>query len=150
MRVVNLGHMSAVCLRGIPRGNYFGEGVTYPSQEIAAMEKKREFGSSLFQVGSGRGNVVLLRSESAETLFAPLARQFHLAGKLLVQQTMSQPGYNDLAACPIVFCYRHALELYIGHSAHLPRFSRCKSLRHLRYQRQFARRKRKNASSQFL
>src|SRR5580698_6942922 len=53
------------------------------------------------------------RNTSPEDL--PLyARSFHAAAKKLADAYESDPGpFTDLAACPVVFMYRHALELYL-------------------------------------
>lgn len=41
------------------------------------------------------------------------ARAFWRGGRLLAQSLASSQGYRDLDACPIVFLYRRALELYM-------------------------------------
>ena len=50
---------------------------------------------------------------SPKSEFGHYAGAFHDAGKLLVNQLAESKGYRDLQACPIVFLYRHALELYM-------------------------------------
>lgn len=42
------------------------------------------------------------------------AQSFHKAAKKLAEAYESDPGpFTDLAACPVVFMYRHALELHL-------------------------------------
>ena len=45
--------------------------------------------------------------------FSVYASAFWRGGRLLAQSLASRQGYRDLDACPIVFLYRHALELYM-------------------------------------
>ena len=45
--------------------------------------------------------------------FGVYAASFHRAGRALVQQLAEANGYRDTDACPIIFLYRQALELYI-------------------------------------
>ena len=73
------------------------------------MTKKR----ILFTPGTMHGNVVLNFQNSPMSEFGHYAEEFHKAGKLLVQRIKRSRGYSDLQACPIVFLYRHALELYL-------------------------------------
>jgi hypothetical protein len=55
------------------------------------------------------GNVVLSLFHSPETELALVAEEYHKAAKLLIEKGVT----NDLAAYPIVYLYRHALELSI-------------------------------------
>lgn len=57
-------------------------------------------------------NVVLNFMGNPEFEFGAYAEAFHEAGKLLINQ-MPKGGYSDLCACPIVFLYRHSIELYM-------------------------------------
>lgn len=41
------------------------------------------------------------------------AQAFHRSAIRIAESLLSSPGYNDLDACPIIFLYRHALELYL-------------------------------------
>ena len=45
--------------------------------------------------------------------FSVYALAFWRGGGLLAQSLASRQGYRDLDACPIVFLYRQALELYM-------------------------------------
>jgi len=44
--------------------------------------------------------------------FAVYAHAFHQAGNRLALHAFSGDGYSDADACPILYLYRHALELY--------------------------------------
>lgn len=70
--------------------------------------------SSLFQIGS-YGNVVLniLDDPDWRLGFGFYARKFHEAGQALSERMFARAGYSCLDACPIVFLYRHARELYL-------------------------------------
>lgn len=68
---------------------------------------------SLFQAGSSYGNIVLNFQQAAHDEFSLYARAFHQAGQVLAEKMFDKAGYNGLEACPIVFLYRHALELYL-------------------------------------
>ncbi len=74
------------------------------------MIKKRR--SVLFQEGSGYGNAVLNAKYPTLDEFDFYAHAFHEAAQVLAVKLLSSTGYSDLDACPIVFLYRHALELY--------------------------------------
>jgi len=65
-----------------------------------------------FKVGKMYGNVVLHFGHSPETEFGLYGGAFHEAAQLLVEKLSLRRGYSDLDACPIVFLYRHSLELY--------------------------------------
>ncbi|OGC04431.1 hypothetical protein A2276_08675 [candidate division WOR-1 bacterium RIFOXYA12_FULL_43_27] len=62
---------------------------------------------------SFHGNVVLNFRKDSLSEFGAYAEAYHEAGKLLVCRLDESEGYSDIQACPIVFLYRHALELYI-------------------------------------
>jgi hypothetical protein len=68
---------------------------------------------SLFQPGDSYGNIVLNFQHVANSEFGVYAHAFHTAGQALFQQTFDSSGYNDVDGCPIIFLYRHALELYL-------------------------------------
>lgn len=51
--------------------------------------------------------------------FAPYAEAFHAAGKRLVGHLGEDPILRDRDALPIVFMYRHALELYLKAIIHV-------------------------------
>jgi hypothetical protein len=69
--------------------------------------------SSLFQAGHSYGNIVLNFQHAANREFGFYARAFHEAGQALFGRMFDGNGYNDLEGCPIIFLYRHALELYL-------------------------------------
>jgi hypothetical protein len=69
--------------------------------------------SSLFQAGSSYGNIVLNFQHAAPDEFSLYARAFHRAAQVLAEKMFDKAGYNSLEACPLVFLYRHALELYL-------------------------------------
>lgn len=75
--------------------------------------KDQDAQSQLFQSSSGFGNTVLNFRSRADDEFDLYAQAFHHAAQSLAEQMMSKSGYNDLDACPIIFLYRHALELYL-------------------------------------
>ncbi len=77
------------------------------------MNDQQPMKSRLFQAGNGFGNAVLNFRNRAEDEFDLYAHAFHNAGKTLAKEMMSPNGYNDLAALPIIFVYRHSLELYL-------------------------------------
>ena len=62
---------------------------------------------------SRHGNVVLNFMGNPASEFSVYASAFWRGGRLLAQSLASRQGYRDLDACPIVFLYRHALELYM-------------------------------------
>lgn len=68
---------------------------------------------SLFQASSSYGNIVLNFQHASNDEFSLYARAFHQAGQVLAEKMFDKAGYNSLEACPIVFLYRHALELYL-------------------------------------
>lgn len=68
---------------------------------------------SLFHASPSYGNVVLNFRHATNDEFAVYAEAFHWAGNILAEKMFDQAGYNDLEACPIVFLYRRALELYL-------------------------------------
>ena len=69
---------------------------------------------SLFWPGkSMHGSVVFNFVGSPGSEFGVYASAFWRGGRRLAQFLPSRRGYNDLDACPIVFLYRHALELYM-------------------------------------
>lgn len=69
--------------------------------------------SSLFQAGHSYGNIVLNFQHAANREFGSYAHAFHKAGQALFERMFESNGYNDLEGCPIIFLYRHALELYL-------------------------------------
>lgn len=77
------------------------------------MSGSQSIQSRLFEPNSGHGNVVLNFLQCADQEFAFYAKAFHRSGKRLAEYMFSLPSYNDLDACPIIFVYRHSLELYL-------------------------------------
>ncbi len=75
-------------------------------------KKKNSKKFKLFSPGDWCGNVELNWIGAPEHDFPLYARAFHRAGKDLIE---SMEGYvhNDLQSLPVVFLYRHSLELYI-------------------------------------
>jgi hypothetical protein len=59
------------------------------------------------------GNVVLNFMRRPESEFGIYAAGFWRAGRSLANSLTKQRGYRDFDACPIVFLYGHALELYM-------------------------------------
>lgn len=62
---------------------------------------------------SMHGSVVLNFMNRPASEFSLYAAAFWRGGRLLAQSLAAKGGYRDLDACPIVFLYRHALELYM-------------------------------------
>ena len=59
------------------------------------------------------GTVVLNFTKFPKGEFAVYGHAYHEAAQRLVAVFASKRGYRDVDACPIVFLYRHALELYM-------------------------------------
>ena len=68
---------------------------------------------SLFRAGHFYGNIVLNLQDAADSEFGAYARAFHKAGQTLFVRMFDKPSFNSLEGCPIIFLYRHALELYL-------------------------------------
>ncbi|MFZ2490255.1 MAG: hypothetical protein WA208_02105 [Thermoanaerobaculia bacterium] len=62
---------------------------------------------------AGHRNVVLNFRNSPDSEFGFYGYAFHEAAQALVREMLSRPGYSDLEALPVVYLYRHALELYL-------------------------------------
>lgn len=45
--------------------------------------------------------------------FAIYAGAYHRAGEKLMTDLLSEPSFHDIDPCPIVFLYRHSIELYL-------------------------------------
>ena len=67
----------------------------------------------LFQAEPALGNCVFNFRGSPKNEFGVYASAYWRAAKILVGQMARARGYRDTDACPIVFCYRHAAELYM-------------------------------------
>jgi len=87
----------------------------HETSEMAAifLLREMEMESKLFQSGEQHGNAVLNFNHRAWDEFEFYAQAFHRAGVKMAENMISASGYNDLDACPIIFLYRHALELYL-------------------------------------
>ncbi len=67
----------------------------------------------LFRSDHSYGNIVLNFQHAANSKFGVYANAFHTAGQALFERMFDSGGYSDLEGCPIIFLYRHALELYL-------------------------------------
>lgn len=68
---------------------------------------------NFFDSNSIHGNVVFnFRGNPIDDLSA-FAQGYHIAGKSLVEKMESSVGYPDYEGYPILFLYRHAIELFI-------------------------------------
>jgi hypothetical protein len=65
----------------------------------------------LFKTESGTGNVVLNFTGAPTQELAVIGTAYHEAGQSLVAVFNKKRGYSDVEAYPIVFLYRHSLEL---------------------------------------
>jgi hypothetical protein len=66
-----------------------------------------------FRATNPHGNVRFnFRSAAPEELVA-FAMGYHKAGRILVKRLAQAPGYADYDGYPILYLYRHALELYL-------------------------------------
>jgi hypothetical protein len=74
---------------------------------VAKHPSRRE----LFKPADDGRNVVLNFTGRPKQELGLQGEAYHRAGKLLVNDFKSQKAYSDLDAYPIVFLYRHALEL---------------------------------------
>jgi len=67
----------------------------------------------VFQSENARGNVIFNFRHNPIDDLAPFAAGYHEAGKRLAGMFAASPGYRDFDGYPILFLYRHALELYM-------------------------------------
>jgi hypothetical protein len=65
----------------------------------------------LFKASGKHGNAAVGYVRSKYTIFGIYAEQFSKAALTLAKKIANSPGFNDIDACPIVFLYRHAVEL---------------------------------------
>jgi len=63
--------------------------------------------------GSGHGNVRFSVTHDVATDLAAYARGYHRAGKWLATRLAEANGYPDYDGYPILFAYRHSLELFL-------------------------------------
>jgi hypothetical protein len=61
----------------------------------------------------GHRNVVLNFRHSPDSEFGFYGHAFHDAAQTLANELLDRSGYSDLEALPIVFLYRHSVELYL-------------------------------------
>jgi hypothetical protein len=66
-----------------------------------------------FKSSRPRGNVVFNFRGRAINDLSAFAAGYHEAGKTLISKMESVAGYRDYEGYPILFLYRHALELYL-------------------------------------
>ena len=66
-----------------------------------------------FQQEVAHGNVVLNFTSFPKRDLGVYAHAYQQAANLLVEEFRGKTGYSDAEACPIVFLYRHSLELYL-------------------------------------
>ena len=75
---------------------------------------KKTSRSRLLISNPGPHNTVLNWNNAPEEEFCVYARAFHTAAKTLVANLdLDRTARSDWDACPVVFLYRHALELYL-------------------------------------
>jgi hypothetical protein len=67
--------------------------------------------SRVFRTAPDERNVVLNFRRAPESEFDVYTRPFHEAARVLAHRALRRRGFRDLDALPIVFLYRHALEL---------------------------------------
>jgi hypothetical protein len=78
------------------------------------MKKKPSHGPRLFVSNPGPYNTVLNWHNVPEREFCFCARAFHTAAKTLAGALELDSGsFTDFDACPVVFMYRHAIELHL-------------------------------------
>lgn len=70
-------------------------------------------GEGPYQPERGLRDAVLNFRRAPAEEFGLWAEAFARAGQSLTQQLVDRGHFSDLDACPIVFMYRHALELYL-------------------------------------
>ncbi len=61
------------------------------------------------------GNIVLNFMGNAQFEFDAYADAYYRAAEYLANNLSESNGYYDTDACPIIFLYRHAVELYLKH-----------------------------------
>ncbi len=66
-----------------------------------------------FESANPHGNVVFNFTQAPIDALTAFARGYQLAGQALAQRLASATGYADYEGYPILFLYRHALELYL-------------------------------------
>jgi len=67
----------------------------------------------VFKSQNPHDNVVFNFHGNAIDELAPFAHGYHEAGKRLARILADSPGYRDFDGYPILFLYRHSLELYM-------------------------------------
>lgn len=66
-----------------------------------------------FRLATIHGNVVLNFTSYPKGELAIYGHAYHEAADRLAKTLAEQNGYSDVDACPIVFLYRHSIELYL-------------------------------------
>lgn len=87
---------------------------------LPKMKRKKDRGrlwERFFSREHFHGNVVLNFMRFPKGELAAYGRSYHEAAQLLVKH-MASTHYRDPDACPIVFLYRHAVELYLKSIIH--------------------------------
>jgi hypothetical protein len=77
------------------------------------MKKCITAGPRPFQGTKPRRNVVLNYGYAAGREFGPYGRAFHQAGRSLAKLFLEKQGFSDFECVPIVYLYRHSLELHL-------------------------------------
>jgi hypothetical protein len=76
--------------------------------------KKKESALRVFESSRTHRNIVLNFMHSPQTEFGPYGGGFHEAARILAKEFLQyQSGFSDLEGPPIVYLYRHALELHL-------------------------------------
>lgn len=77
------------------------------------MKSRKVTRKGLFKPAPCHGNVVLNFRRAPRAEFGPYGEAFWRSASDLAKKLASSKGYRDTDACPIVFLYRHAFELYM-------------------------------------
>lgn len=74
--------------------------------------KTKPLGNDLFVATGGLSDVVINWIGEPTEWFDFYAKAYHSAARRLFEKS-SQKQLRDIGACPVVFLYRHSLELYL-------------------------------------
>ena len=83
-----------------------------PPSSMERNLKERYQSNKLFIASGGLSDVVLNWYGQAIEKLEPYAKAYHSAARLLIEKSSSDQ-LRDIGACPVVFLYRLALELYL-------------------------------------
>lgn len=83
------------------------------SKGVVQLKSRKVAMEGLFKPARRHGNVVLNFRRAPRAEFGPYGEAFWRSASDLAKKLASSQGYRDTDACPIVFLYRHALELYM-------------------------------------